>query len=73
MNDTARLLDAIAFSSEKHVKQRRKDTAATPYINHPIAVARLLAAEGGVDDVEVLMAAVLHDTLEDTKNAFEEL
>ena len=45
---------------------------ATPYINHPLDVARILT-EGGVEDVEVLMAAMLHDTIEDTKTAFKEL
>ena len=73
VHDTSRLLDAIAFASEKHANQRRKDADATPYINHPLAVARLLAVEGGIDDVDVLIAAILHDTLEDTQTTPEEL
>lgn len=73
MNDISRLLDAIVFAAERHSTQRRKDAAASPYINHPLSLARMLAVEGGVDDVEVLMAAVLHDTVEDTKTEFLEI
>ena len=70
---TARLLSAITFAAEKHCHQRRKDTAASPYINHPIAVAHVLAVEGGVTDEAILLAACLHDTVEDTQTTFEEL
>ena len=72
-SDLARLLEAIDFAAEKHRNQRRKDDDASPYINHPLGLAALLAAEGGVDDVEVLQAAVLHDTIEDTNTTYEEL
>lgn len=71
-HDAARLLDAAAFAATKHRKQRRKDVDATPYINHPLDVARILA-EAGVEDVEVLMAAILHDTIEDTRTTAAEL
>jgi guanosine-3',5'-bis(diphosphate) 3'-pyrophosphohydrolase len=67
------LIDAIAFAAEKHRNQRRKDAEASPYINHPIALARVLAIEGGVTDIQVLAAAVLHDTLEDTETTVREL
>ncbi len=67
------LIDAIAFAAEKHRNQRRKDAEASPYINHPIALARVLAVEGGVTDAIVLAAAVLHDTIEDTQTRVEEL
>ena len=68
-----RLLDAIAFAAERHRAQRRKDEEASPYINHPIALATLLAGSAGVEDVAVLQAAVLHDTIEDTDTTAEEL
>lgn len=68
-----RLVKAVAFAADKHRNQRRKDAEALPYINHPIALANVLANEGGVDDVTVLCAAVLHDTIEDTKTTSEEL
>jgi len=67
------LIEAIAFAAEKHRNQRRKDADASPYINHPIALARVLAMEGGITDIQVLAAAVLHDTLEDTETGPEEL
>ncbi|MBZ5641649.1 MAG: HD domain-containing protein [Acidobacteriia bacterium] len=69
----APLLKAIAFAANKHRHQRRKDAEASPYINHPIAVAAVLAAEGDVSDENTLIAAALHDTVEDTKTTFEEL
>lgn len=71
--DLMLLLDAIAFSAEKHRNQRRKDAEASPYINHPIALARVLSVEAGVNDVKTLAAAVLHDTLEDTQTTYAEL
>jgi len=73
MSSYAPLLAAIAFAAERHRAQRRKDADASPYINHPIAVAVVLAAEGGVDDQALLIAAVLHDTVEDTATTPAEL
>src|SRR5690349_3850684 len=67
------LLHALAFAAHKHRDQRRKDAEASPYINHPIALAEVLAGEGGVTDIEVLAAALLHDTIEDTDTTIEEL
>lgn len=61
----ARLVDALDFAAHAHRDQRRKDAGATPYINHPIALVRILAVEGGIDDADVLCAAALHDYLED--------
>ena len=71
--ELALLLKALAFASLKHRDQRRKDAQASPYINHPIALADLLVNEGGVTDVEVLCAALLHDTIEDTETTPQEL
>ena len=72
MNPT-HFLRALSFAAEKHRHQRRKDKAASPYINHPIAVATVLAVEGGVDDEDLLLAGLLHDTVEDTETTFDEL
>jgi len=72
-NDIALLLKALNFSATKHRHQRRKDTASSPYINHPIEVAHTLWTVGGVHDVIVLTAAILHDTLEDTDATPEEI
>lgn len=67
------LIRAAAFAAERHRHQRRRDAAASPYINHPLALADVLANEGGVDDTVVLCAALLHDTLEDTDTRADEL
>ncbi len=69
----ALLLKAIAFAAEKHRHQRRKDPQASPYINHPIDLANVLVQEGRVTDTTVLIAAILHDTLEDTQTTPDEL
>jgi len=69
----SQLFEALAFAAHKHRAQRRKDVEASPYINHPIALARTLAVEGGVTDTRTLIAAVLHDTVEDTDTTFEEI
>ena len=66
------ILHALEFASLKHRDQRRKDADASPYINHPIALATLLTREGVVEDI-VLAAAILHDTLEDTQTTPAEL
>jgi guanosine-3',5'-bis(diphosphate) 3'-pyrophosphohydrolase len=68
-----RLLNGVAFAARKHVGQTRKDAAATPYIIHPMGVARILWEKAGVRSVNVLTAALLHDTLEDTETTGEEL
>ena len=68
-----RLIAAMAFAAYKHRDQRRKDAAASPYINHPINLADVLANEGGIDDERVLIAAILHDTIEDTETTEQEL
>ena len=72
-DSTGLLLKAIHFSADKHRGQRRKDIEQTPYINHPIAVAQRLWDIGGVRDPITLIAAVLHDTIEDTDTSAQEI
>ena len=67
------ILRAAAFAAERHAHQRRKGAHAEPYINHPLEVARLIAVEGGVTDAAVLAAALLHDTIEDTKTSAKQI
>ncbi len=67
------LLQALAFAAHKHRDQRRKDSDASPYINHPIALANVLRNEGNVSDIEVICSALLHDTIEDTNTTADEL
>ena len=66
------ILKATKFSALKHQNQKRKD-GKTPYIIHPISVAMILAEIGGVDDKEILSAALLHDTMEDTDTTADEI
>jgi guanosine-3',5'-bis(diphosphate) 3'-pyrophosphohydrolase len=69
----ATLLQATRFAADKHRYQRRKGADAPPYINHPIEVADLLANVGGVTDLATLVAAVLHDIVEDTETTPEDI
>ena len=71
--DTGLVLHALAFAARKHRDQRRKDRHASPYINHPIALAETLWHVGGVRDARTLAAALLHDTIEDTETTRAEL
>jgi guanosine-3',5'-bis(diphosphate) 3'-pyrophosphohydrolase len=71
--DLGEVLRALSFAARKHRHQRRKDREASPYINHPIDVADILVNEAAVRDVITVVAAVLHDTVEDTDTRPEEL
>jgi GTP diphosphokinase / guanosine-3',5'-bis(diphosphate) 3'-diphosphatase len=72
-NDLTQFLKALNFSAEKHRHQRRKDSSASPYINHPIEVANVLWTIGEVYDETAIIAALLHDTLEDTDATAEDI
>ena len=65
------ILKAAHFAAQKHRDQRRKNEDASPYINHPISVAKIISEIGNVEDPEVLAAALLHDTLEDTETTVD--
>jgi GTP diphosphokinase / guanosine-3',5'-bis(diphosphate) 3'-diphosphatase len=67
------VIRAVEFAAQKHRMQRRKDSDASPYINHPIALMHVLCLDGGIIDPVVLAAAALHDTIEDTETTEEEL
>jgi guanosine-3',5'-bis(diphosphate) 3'-pyrophosphohydrolase len=67
------VMKALHFAADKHRHQRRKDAGASPYINHPIALAEVLCSIGGVEDAVTIAAAVLHDTIEDTETTGAEL
>ncbi len=73
VNELGAVIRAMAFAAHKHRDQRRKDIHASPYINHPIALANVLANEAEITDIEVLCAAILHDTVEDSETTPEEL
>lgn len=72
-NQLQTLIAAATFAAHKHRDQRRKGAEASPYINHPLSVADVLANEGGVQDLITLVAALLHDTIEDTQTTAAEV
>ena len=67
------ILKATEFAADKHRGQSRKDAARTPYINHPVAVAHLLSDYAGIHDANVIVAALLHDTVEDTDTTVDDI
>ena len=67
------LTRAYHFAAARHVDQRRKGEAAEPYMNHLTEVAELVAEATAGKDPELVIAAVLHDTLEDTSTTAAEL
>lgn len=71
--DLTLLVKTADFAAKKHKDQRRKDRSKTPYINHPIGVANILAEEGRITELEILQAALLHDTVEDTNTTLDEI
>ena len=73
MDNLTDLLVAIHFAAQKHRDHRRKDLEASPYINHPIEVAEVLARVAGITELAILQTAILHDTVEDTETTVEEL
>jgi (p)ppGpp synthase/HD superfamily hydrolase len=64
LNPTVTLARAYHFAALKHVSQRRKGEAAEPYMNHLTEVAELVARATGGEDIDVVVAAILHDTVE---------
>ena len=57
---------ALTFAAYKHRHQQRKGLDHVPYINHPLELVHVLVVEAGITDSEVICAAILHDTIEDT-------
>ncbi len=61
----ARLTHAAHFAARAHKAQQRKGVDAEPYVNHLLEVAELVAHAQTPGDIEVVIAALLHDTVED--------
>lgn len=70
--DTIKLINCVDFAAKKHVGQRRKNKNNDPYINHPIDLAHILVS-CGITDLDIICAAILHDTIEDTNTTYDEL
>jgi (p)ppGpp synthase/HD superfamily hydrolase len=73
MNDVSKIAKAFHFAAEKHSDQRRKGTRAEPYVNHVAEVAALLAEHTGGRDTDLIVAGLLHDTVEDVDVTYEEI
>lgn len=73
MNDCLLIVRAFDFAARKHSDQRRKGAAREPYINHLAEVAELVARASEGTDPELIAAAILHDTVEDTATTKAEL
>jgi len=71
-SDLRSIHQALQFADHKHKDQRRKDEMRSPYINHPIEVVTILN-EANIYVGEVIRAAFLHDTIEDTDTTYDEL
>jgi guanosine-3',5'-bis(diphosphate) 3'-pyrophosphohydrolase len=67
--DTNRLFSAFTYADNAHVQQRRKD--GSPFVTHPLAVAEIVAEMGL--DIESIIAALLHDCIEDTQATHAEI
>jgi guanosine-3',5'-bis(diphosphate) 3'-pyrophosphohydrolase len=70
--DGGKLLEAVAFAARAHRHHLRKD-GQTPYVSHVFRVCLTVRHLFGVTDADVLAAAVLHDTIEDTTTDFDDL
>jgi guanosine-3',5'-bis(diphosphate) 3'-pyrophosphohydrolase len=66
------LLEAASFAARAHRGQVRKD-GETPYASHPFRVCLVVRDVFGIDDRQVLTAALLHDTVEDTTTDFDDI
>jgi guanosine-3',5'-bis(diphosphate) 3'-pyrophosphohydrolase len=66
------VIKAAVYAAEKHKYQRRKGFNQVPYINHPLKVAMLLA-DAGEEGENLIIAAILHDVIEDTDASYEEI
>src|SRR4029077_7864327 len=67
--DTSAIERAYVFAAERHAGQVRK--SAEPYVVDPLGVARICA--GLRAETPVIVAALLHDTVEDTETTLEEI
>ncbi len=72
-HDLPAILAAAHFAAQKHAAQRRKGAAGEPYVNHLLEVAQLVSSALPAPDANLVIAALLHDTVEDVGVTKEEL
>jgi (p)ppGpp synthase/HD superfamily hydrolase len=71
--DLRRLTKALLFAAEAHRNQRRKGAAQEPYLNHLVEVLDLLVQATDGTETDMLIAAILHDVVEDTSASYEDV
>jgi len=71
--DLRRLTKALLFAAEQHRNQRRKGAAQEPYLNHLVEVLDLVVQASEGTDTDLLIAAILHDVVEDTPTSYENI
>jgi hypothetical protein len=71
--EVARLTRALVFAADAHANQRRKGAAQEPYLNHLVEVLDLVTQATGGDDMDLLIASLVHDVCEDTAVTHEKL
>jgi len=72
-HDIQAILSAAHYAAEKHANQRRKGVSSEPYINHLLEVSQLVSTGLSDRDADLLVAALLHDVIEDAGVTQEEL
>jgi len=73
MKETNTLYDKALTFAEKHHSGQMRDDGATPYIEHPKKVAKILREVAGVTDESILSAGLLHDMIEDSEVSYDDL
>ena len=73
VTELSKIFVALIYAAQKHSRQKRKNKEGTPYINHLIDVTYLLVEVGKETDTDIILAAILHDTIEDTSATYNEL
>jgi guanosine-3',5'-bis(diphosphate) 3'-pyrophosphohydrolase len=71
--DVHNIIEGVNFAAKKHQSQLRKDMAQTSYLVHLLSVAHHLVSVGHVRIPEIIIASLLHDTLEDTETTYQEI
>ena len=66
-NPIQAIFAAVLFAAQKHANQRRKGSAAEPDVNPLIEVADLVSIALEEPDTNLVIAALLHDTIEDAR------
>jgi guanosine-3',5'-bis(diphosphate) 3'-pyrophosphohydrolase len=67
------VLAAALYAAEKHAQQKRKGSPGVPYVNHLLEVAHLIAENSEDADTNLIVAALLHDVVEDTPVSLAEV